>query len=370
MLKAYKGLVKKEFIQITRDWNMLRMIFAMPIIQLLLFGYVVNTDVKRLDLDVYDYDQSLYSREFVEAFKAGDYFVPTDMNELGGGFRLWELDERLKTCDAQMAVVIPENFSEALTEKSNITIGFISDGTDANSARTGAGYAAQIVQKYAQKKTGFVPKIAIRHTVLYNPEMESVYYMVPGIVATILTMITVMLTSMAIVREREMGTLEQILVTPITSTTLIMGKITTFALLGIFEMILSLVIGVLWFGIPFVGSPLLLFGLAGLYLLTTLGMGMFFSTISSTQQQAMFFAWFFFVFAMLTSGFFTPIANMPDWMQYITYLNPMRFFMEISRGIMMKGSGVTELLGNIYPLVIYGVVIFSFSFLRFKKRTA
>lgn len=370
MLKAYRGLIRKEFIQIFRDKNMMRMIFAMPIIQLLLFGYVVNTDVKKLDLDVYDYDQSRVSREFVDAFKAGDYFVPTEMSELGGEFRLWELDERLKTRKAQMVVVLPENFSEAITEKKNVTIGLISDGTDANSARTGAGYAAQIVQKFAQEKVAFEPKIAVRRTVLYNPEMESVYYMVPGIVATILTMITVMLTSMAIVREREMGTLEQILVTPITSTTLIFGKITTFALLGIFEMVFSLAIGVLWFGIPFVGSPLLLFALSALYLLTTLGMGMFFSTVSSTQQQAMFFAWFFFVFAMLTSGFFTPVSNMPQWMQYVTYLNPMRFFMTIVRGIMMKGSGFGELLRDIYPLVIYGVVIFGFSFLRFKKRTA
>ena len=369
MFKAYKGLIKKEIIQVFRDRNMLRMIFAMPIVQLLLFGYVVNVDVKKLDLDVYDYDQTQISREFVDALKAGDYFVPTDMTELGGEFRLWEMDERLKSREAQMAVILPENFSEALTEKKNVTISLVSDGSDANSARTGAGYAAQIVQKFSQKKAGIIPKIEIRQTVLYNPEMESVYFMVPGIVATILTMITVMLTSMAIVREREMGTLEQILVTPITSTTLILGKISTFALLGIFEIILSLVIGVLWFGIPFVGSPLLLFALAGLYLLTTLGMGMFFSTVSSTQQQAMFFAWFFFVFAMLTSGFFTPISNMPQWMQYVTYLNPMRFFMTIARGIMMKGSGIGELLPEIYALVIYGVVIFSFSFLRFKKRT-
>ncbi len=210
--------------------------------------------------------------------------------------------------------------------------------------------------------------IDVRPAVLYNPEAESVYYMVPGIVATLLTMVTVMLTSMAIVRERENGTLEQILVTPISRATLLAGKLFPFAVLGLFEMILALTVGVLWFGIPFVGSPVLLFALAALYLLTTLGMGLFFSTVTSTQQQAMFFAWFFSVFCILTSGFFTPISNMPQWMKYVTLLNPMRFFMEITRSIMMKGSGLFELLPDVYAMVIFGVVVLGFSMLRFSKR--
>jgi len=370
MFRAYLGLIKKEFIQVFRDRNMLRMIFAVPVIQLILFGYVVNIDVKNIALDVYDYDRGRESRELIDAFKAGDYFVPEDILIGEDGPPLWHIEDRFKERRAEMALVVPNDFSEKLAQKESVTVGLVTDGTDANSARIGSGYAAMIALKYSQDKIGYTPPVEIRSKILYNPEAESVYYMVPGIVATILTMLTVMLTSMAIVREREMGTLEQLLVTPISSTTLLLGKISTFAILGIFEMILTLVLGVLWFGIPFVGSPPLLFALALLYLLTTLGMGMFFSTISSTQQQAMFFAWFFFVFAMLTSGFFTPISNMPQWMQYITYLNPMRFFMSISRGIMMKGSGMADLAGDIYALAVFGLVIFSFSFLRFKKRTA
>jgi len=194
--------------------------------------------------------------------------------------------------------------------------------------------------------------------------------MVPGIVAALLLMITTMLTAMAIVREREMGTLEQLLVTPINSRVLLLGKITAFAILGFFEMCVALIFGILWFNIPFVGSPLLLFALSGLFLIATLGIGLFFSTITSTQQQAMFLAWFFMIFTLLTSGFFTPISNMPEWMQYVTYINPMRYFMFIVRGIMMKGAGVAELLPNIIPLIIYGVVIFGFSTMRFNKRTA
>lgn len=370
MFRAYLGLIKKEFIQVFRDSNMLRMIFAMPIVQLILFGYVVNIDVKNITLDVYDYDRGRESRELFDAFKAGDYFVPEDILTDRDAPPLWLIEDRFKKREAEMALVVPEDFSAKLARKESVTVGLVTDGTDANSARIGSGYAAMITRTFSQDRIDYTPPVEIRSRILYNPEAESVYYMVPGIVATILTMLTVMLTSMAIVREREMGTLEQLLVTPISTTTLLMGKISTFALLGIFEMILTLILGVLWFDIPFVGSPPLLFALALLYLLTTLGMGMFFSTVSSTQQQAMFFAWFFFIFAMLTSGFFTPISNMPRWMQYVTYLNPMRFFMSITRGIMMKGSGVADLAGDIYILAVYGLAIFGFSFLRFKKRTA
>jgi ABC-2 type transport system permease protein len=193
--------------------------------------------------------------------------------------------------------------------------------------------------------------------------------MVPGIVATLLTMLTVMLTSMAIVREREMGTLEQLVVTPISTTTLLLGKLIPFAMLGLFEITVALLLGVLWFNIPFAGSPVLLFSLSLVYLVTVLGIGLVFSTVTSTQQQAMFFAWFFSVFAMLTSGFFTPVSNMPQWMQYLTLLNPMRYFMEIVRGIMMKGAGIAELSSDIYPLSIYGIIIFEFAATRFAKRT-
>ena len=155
-----------------------------------------------------------------------------------------------------------------------------------------------------------------------------------------------------------------------TKLTFLMGKIIPFALLGIFEITAALTIGVLWFGIPFVGSPVLLFTIAGVYLMTTLGMGLFFSNVTSTQQQAMFFAWFFSVFAIITSGFFTPISNMPQWMQYITYINPMSFFMNIVRAIMMKGAGIAEIHRDVIALVIFGLVVFSFSVLRFSKRTA
>jgi ABC-2 type transport system permease protein len=244
----------------------------------------------------------------------------------------------------------------------------IADGTDASSAGIALGYANRIMTKYATQVTGFEPPVEVRPNVLYNPETESVYFMVPGIVATLLTMITVMLTAMAIVREKEVGTLEQLLVTPITTTALLAGKLTAFAVLGLFEISVALTVGVLWFEIPFAGSPLLLFALSGIYLLSTLGMGLFISTLASTQQQAMFYAWFFSIFAILTSGFMTPISNMPEWMQNVTYINPMRYFVSIVRGVILRGAGATDLVRDIYPLLIFGLAIFGFASLRFRKR--
>jgi len=363
MNRAFWGLVKKEFIQIFRDINMIRLIFAIPVIQLLLFGYVVNLEVKKIRLDVYDFNQSSYSRELIRASQVGDYF-----NIATGKLPIFRLEENFQRSKSDMALIIPHQLSEKLIKKEKVTIGLLADGSDANSTAIGTGYLVLIVQKFINHFYHFKNPLNIKFNVLYNPEAKSVYFMIPGIVAILLTMLTVMLTSMAIVREKEGGTLEQLLVTPISSTTLLLGKIFPFAVLGMIEMIITLVLGILWFGIPFVGSPMLLVGLSALYLLTTLGMGLFLSTVTSTQQQAMFFAWFFSIFALMTSGFFTPIANMPQWMQYITYINPMRYFMVIVRGIMMKGAGFYDLLPQIYPLIIFGAVIFSFSVLRFHER--
>ena len=363
MLTTLIGLVRKEFIQVFRDTNMLRLIFAIPIIQIVLFGYVVNTEVKQLNLDVYDYDHSRLSREFVNSTSVGDYFIPVSPDQ-----QVLSLEKRFESGASELAMIIPNDFSEKLEKREMVTIGLIADGTNANATAAGLGYMGQITHEFSQKVTGIRPPVDIKYRFLYNPEIESVYFMVPGIIAALLTMVTTMLTSMAIVRERERGTLEQLLVTPITTSALLLGKVIPFAVLGLFEMMLALTVGVLWFGVPFIGSPMLLLALSLLYLLTTLGVGLFFSTVTSTQQQAMFFAWFFSISVFLTSGFFTPISNMPEWMQYITYANPMRYFVEIARGIMMKGSGFGDLLDNIYPLAIFGVTIFSFAAIRFSKR--
>jgi ABC-2 type transport system permease protein len=266
------------------------------------------------------------------------------------------------------ALVIPRDFGRNIEDGRTSPLAMIVDGSNANSAVIALGYAGLITAQFNRTATGLAQPLSIRQKLLYNPEAESVYYMVPGIVALLLTMTTLMLTSMAIVREREQGTLEQVMVTPISTPAFILGKTIPFAILGFVEMSLALAVGILWFGIPFAGSWTLLYGLSLVFLFTTLGVGMFISTVTGTQQQAMFFAWFFSVFTILTSGFFTPIENMPPVVQYLTYLNPLRFFIRIVRGIMMKGAGVDTLYRDIIAMVIYSTIVFSFAWLRFSKR--
>ena len=223
MNRAFWGLVRKEFIQVFRDKNMLGLIFAMPIIQMILFGYVVKLEVKNLRTDVYDFDQTRLSREFVNSTRAGGYFIPSDAER-----PIFELEKNFQDFSRDMALIIPEDFSERLQKRQNTTIGLIADGTDANATGIGAGYMTQIAQKYARDVVGLKMPVEVKYDMKYNPEAESVYYMVPGIVATLLTMVTIMLTAMAIVREREGGTLEQLMVTPISTATLLFGKVFPF----------------------------------------------------------------------------------------------------------------------------------------------
>lgn len=362
-MRTVLALIRKEFLQVFRDRNMLRVIFVMPFIQLLVLGYAVDTDVRRIDTAVYDFDRSRMSREFVRSMSAGDYFVTGSAD-----ISVLDLDKDFTENRYNAAVVIPRDFGRDMENGKTASAALIVDGSNANSAGIALAYAGLITAQFNRRTAGLAQPISIRQKLLYNPEAESVYYMVPGIVAVLLTMITVMLTSMAIVREREMGTLEQVMVTPISTPAFILGKTIPFAILGFVEMSMALALGILWFGIPFAGSWALLYGLSLIFLFTTLGMGMFISTITGTQQQAMFFAWFFSIFAIMTSGFFTPIENMPRIVQYMTYVNPLRFYMRIVRGIMMKGAGVDTLYRDIIAMVIYSAVIFSFAWLRFSKR--
>jgi ABC-2 type transport system permease protein len=363
MIRAMLALMKKEFYQVRRDRNMIRMIFIMPIFQLMVLGYAVSTDVKLIYTAVYDYDKSDLSREYIRSLSAGDYFVTG-----ASPYPILDMERNFKTNKYNAALTIPKNFARDLQAQKPVTIGMTVDGTNANSATIAMGYASIITSQFNNKIANLPQPITIHQVRLYNPEAESIYYTVPGIVAILLTMITVMLTSMAIVRERELGTLEQLMVTPISTSALILGKTIPFAILGFIEMSVALFIGINWFRIPFIGSWWLLYGLSFIFLFTSLGAGMFISTISSSQQQAMFFAWFFSIFGIMTSGFFTPIANMPQFIQYLTYLNPLRFFLKIVRAIIMKGASIDVLYPEVIALVIFGLFFFTFSWLRFSKR--
>jgi len=363
MIRTILAIIRKEFLQVLRDPIMLRILFIMPLGMLLLLGYAVTTDVKRINTAIYDFDNSSLSREYVRSLSPGDYFITSAEYS-----PLLRVDQALKENRRNAVLVIPEDFAEKIDDRTPVTVGLILDGGNANTASISLGYASIITRQFNQRMLGIRPIISLHERKLYNPEGESVYFMVPGIVAVLLTMITVMLTSMAIVRERENGTLEQLMVTPITTPALILGKTIPFAVIGFVELSLGLVVGIVWFGIPFVGSWPLLYLLALVYLFTVLGAGMFISTVTKTQQQAMFFSWFFSVFAIMTGGLFIPIANMPQSVQYLTYINPLRYFMVIVRGIMMKDASLDILAPEAFAMVIFGLVVFMFSWLRFSKR--
>ncbi len=243
------GVMKKEFLQIVRDRNMLRMIFIMPIFQLLVLGYAVNTDVKYIYTAIYDNDKSELSREYVSSLSAGDYLLPGH-----SPYTILDADIGFKENDYTVAMTIPKGFSEKLRTGEPVTVGMLIDGTNANSASIAMGYTNVITSQFNKKVTGLDIPIKLEQRRLYNPEAQSINFMVPGIVALLLTMITMMLTSMAIVREREIGTLEQLVVTPISTPALILGKLIPFAILGFIEMSVALFFGITWFQIPFVGS--------------------------------------------------------------------------------------------------------------------
>lgn len=362
-MRSVWALVRKEFIQVFRDPVMLRLIFVAPLIQLFLLGYAVNFDVKLIPAALYDFDGSRLSRDLARSFSIGNYFVVEKPS-----IPLQRIEDGFKQDRYRVAIVIPSDFSNRIESGEQSSIGIWVDGTNANSAGIAIGYAGNIVQNFNQHLLPFEVPIQMRQKVLYNPEGKTIYFMVPGIVATLLTTITVMLTSMAIVREREVGTLEQVMVTPISTYAFILGKTIPFAILGFIEISVALALGTVWFRIPFVGSKALLYGLAMVYLLTTLGVGMFISTLCKTQQQAMFFGWFFTLFTILTSGFVTPIENMPRIVQHITLANPLRYFMKIVRGIMMKGAGAGDLYPEIIAMIAFGIITFTFASLTFTKR--
>jgi ABC-2 type transport system permease protein len=363
MVQTILALVTKEFHQIRRDPLMLRLIFIAPLVQMLVLSYAISTDVKYVYTAVYDFDRSELSREFVRSMSVGDYFIPST-----GTAPLLDSDRNLQTGETNVNLIIPEDFSEKLAKSERVSLGFVADGANANSASIATGYANLMAFRFNERLAGRPALVTLRQEILYNPEGESVYYIVPGIVAVLLTMITMFLTAMAIVREREKGTLEQLMVSPIPTPALILGKIIPFAVLGYIELSVALAIAILWFGIPFAGSWPLLYALSFIYILTTLGVGMLVSTLTSTQQQAMFFTWFFTIFAILMSGFFIPIDNMPAVLQRLTYLNPLRYYMIIVRGIMMKGAGLESLRTEAIALVVFAAAMFSFSWMRFQKR--
>lgn len=366
---ALAFLIRKEFLQIRRDPATLRLIFAVPILQLLVLGYAASLDLERVPVSFLDQDHSAESRALRDAFLATTTFVPGPQASSPR-----QLQARLDHDEADLTVWIPRHYGRDLVAGKSVPVGIAVDGINSASAGQAAGYASRIVQQEALRLAvaqGHVPRgasVKAATRFFYNPELSSRIYMVPGILVILVTIVSAMLTGMAVVREKEIGTLEQLLVTPLKAGHLVAGKTLPFALLSYLALTISTALGVLWFHLPLNGSLVLLAGCMAAYLLVTLGVGLLASTVSSTQQQAMFTVWFFLIFGILMSGFFYPIANMPRWAQLLTYANPMRYIMTIVRGVFLKGAGAGDLWTQIVALAGIGVVVFTGAVRNFAKQ--
>ena len=368
------SLIRKEFIQIIRDPRTLALTFFMPVIQLFLLGYAATNDVRNVSLAAFDQDKSPASRELLDAYRAADYFrLDYDVNSET------ELRALIDKGAARAGLIIPPGYGERLASGRAAQVAFVIDGSDPTVAGTALASATLIGQAKATRLTlerlalrgqaGAVqPAVEVRTQVWYNPDLVSAYYMIPGMIGMILQFLTVILTATAIVRERERGTIEQLIVTPIRAWELVVGKLTPYVVIAFWDMLEILVAGVLIFHVPINGSLGLLLLLAALFLVTTLGIGLFISTISNTQQEAMLSAMFTMLPTIFLSGFFFPLAAMPKALQWISYAMPLRYFLIIVRGIILKGVGAEALWSEIIALSIFAVVIMGGAALRFRKR--
>jgi ABC-2 type transport system permease protein len=383
MWERIREILRKELSQTLRDPRRRGLLFGPPLIQLLIFGYAVNLDVEHTRTAWMDLDRTVESRELLAAFQGSSYFVVVATPE---GEE--DIDPLIDHGEVQAVIRVLPGFSQDIQRGYTAPVQVLVDGTNSNTASIISGYASQIVAGYASRVlaaqknaqlvapttaaggpvASLIPMLSVQPRVWFNPDLSSRVYFVPGVIVNIIALVTIMLTAMSIVREKEIGTMEQLMVTPIRPIELILGKLLPFAVIGVFETAFVVAAALFIFRIPMRGSLLLLFFCALLFLLSTLGIGLFISTISRTQQQAMMSSFFFFMPAMLLSGFAFPIRNMPVFVQYITYLNPVRYFMQIVRGLFLKGVGMEALWQEMTALAVFGIAILGLSAMRFHKR--
>lgn len=371
-MQRIAAMIRKEFRQVFRDPHMVAIVFLAPVVQLVILAFAITTEVKHIKLWVADLDRSAISREIVRTFLHTDRF-----DLVGYTTDLRHVREKMQNWQAQMALVIPPNFGREVQRNLKPQLQIVVDGVDGNTAGVALGYARGILTEfsteYIKKFPGRLQQIRLHlvdmeERMWYNPDLSSQQFMVPAIVVVLLTILPMMLSGMSLVKEKEIGTLEQLLVTPLRKHQLLIGKLIPFLILSYVELTIVMTAAVVAFKIAMNGSYLLLASLALLYLFTTLGLGIFISTIAHSQQQAMFVAWFFMVFMIMMSGFFIPIENMPPVLQKLTYLNPMRYFMQIVRDIFRKGSSLPFLWTDVIPMTAFGLLIFSLSVVKFQKR--
>ncbi len=365
-------LMWKELLELRQDPRLFSIVILAPIIQLGVLGYAATTDVRDIPLVVVDADRSSQSRALISRFDASANFVV-----VGVVGATTDIDPWLDRGEAWMALAIPPRFGEAAHRGRPARLQLVADGTDANSTGVALAYARALVGRYAREMavetrgTRVEPAVAADVLVWFNPRLESRDFMIPGIVALLLLVVTTNLSAMALVREKETGTLEQLNVTPLARWELIAGKLLPYALIGMIDVVLVLVVAIGWFEVPMRGSLVLLFVMSPVYLMTTLGLGLFISTISDTQQQAMMTGVFFFLMPMIyLSGFVFPIENMPSWIQPLTYFIPLRYFLVILRGVFLKGVGLETLWPQVVALSAWGAAIVVLATIRSRKRLA
>ena len=368
------ALIRKEFIQITRDPRTLYIVLAIPVIQIFLLGYTATTDVRNVPLAVFDQSRGPAARRLLDAYRSADYFrLAYDVASAD------ELRTLIDNGQARAGLIIPPDFEASVLAGKTAEVAFILDGSDPNVASTSLAAATLIGQAHSARLTverlgplaassAASPAVEVRARVWYNPDLVSAFFMIPALIGMILQLLTSLLTATAIVRERERGTIEQLIVTPIRSVELILAKIIPYTLIAFFNTLEILVIGTLWFDVPIRGSLGLLLLLSGLFLAGSLGVGLFVSTVARTQQEAIMLVYFTMLPTIFLSGFFFPLAAMPPLLRAVSYAIPLRHYLIIIRSILLKGVGAGALTGEIVALAIFGAAMLTAAALRFRKR--
>ena len=362
-------ILRKEFIQVFRNKAMLPIIFVIPIVQLLILAYAVTFEIKNINLDIVDQDNSPVSRELISKFSGSTFFTIhnyyIDYNEATTDF---------KRGKAHQVLVIPPHFERDLYKENKAKLQLVTNAIDGSAAALMNAYGISIILDYNKdlllEKFGnefLTNPINVSYSYWFNPELNYITYMVPGILVLLVTMIGIFLSGMNVVREKEIGTIEQINVSPIKKYQFIIGKLLPFWFIALFELAFGLLCARIVFNIPILGSVGLIFGVASVYLLAVMGIGLFLATVSNTQQQSMFLSWFFMVIFILMSGLFTPVENMPVWAQHLNTINPIAYFIRIMRMIMLKGSVFQDILKPFAAITVYAAIMLSLAVWRYKK---
>ena len=363
-LARIAGLVRKEVRQMFRDPRMSRMMFLSPVMQLMIFGYAVSTDVRHTPLYVVDHDHTQVSRALVDALTAGGYFTVIARSD-----RARDLANALDHGDVTVGIQIPPDYARALRDPDGARVQILVDGTNSNVATVALGYAEQIVRTHALTTLDrrFEPPVDLRERAWFNPALVSRNYNVPAVVGTIMLMMSLLLTALAVVREREMGTLEQLMVSPLTPGELIAGKTIPFGLVAMLDLVIITAVALLWFRVPFLGQGPILLLAALLFLMSALGLGLLISTVSHTQQEAFLSTFLLMLPLMMLSGFMFPVTSMSPLFQWLTLLNPLRHYLEIVRAVFLKGAGFDALWPQFAWLAAMGVGVLALAASRFRK---